>query len=136
MSWDIHLHDRNHFTVSQINLYGKDVISVPSGFWGTSAEYQVEPVEVNHVNQDDEPCESESANVENMWDCLKDHNLKGMGCTLPWSTKNNGSLCSSPTEYDSFHAGTLAGLNQGCNSIEKKMLEFWLEKILEFWLEK
>ena len=120
MSWDVHLHDKNHFTVSQINLYGKEVISAQSSVVsGTWAEYQVEPVEVNHVNQDDDPCESESSNVKIMWDCLKDHNFKGMGCTLPWSSKNVGPLCSTPAEYDLFHAGTLAGLNQGRNSIEK-----------------
>ena len=112
------MHDRNHFTISSILLYGKEMIygesSLVSGTW---AEYQVEPVEVNQVQQDDAPCEVESDNVKNMWDCLKAHNLKGMGCTLPWSSESNGPFCSSPQEYDSFHTGALAGLYQGTKYI-------------------
>ena len=118
-SWEIHLHDKNHFTPNQILLYGKDVIPVQSNVAsGTWSEYQVEPVEVNNVNQDDDPCESESDNVENMWTCLKDHNLKEMGCTLPWSAENLGPSCSSPEEYDSYHARAMAG--------ECSTVPFWI----------
>ena len=111
MSWDIHLHDRNHFTISSIMLYGKEVISVDSSVVsGTWTNYKVEPVEVNNVHQDDNPCESESDNVKDMWDCLKDHNLKGMGCTLPWSSESNGPLCSSPQEsVQQSHFGSRFG---------------------------
>ena len=114
MSWDIHLHDMNHFTVNTVMLYGKDVISPPSSVTsGTWSEYQVEPQEVHLVNQDDDPCEEEIGKVKNVWECLKDHNQQGLGCTLPWSNNTGGTLCSSPQEYDSFHTACMAGTNQG-----------------------
>ena len=112
--WDIHLHDKNHFTVNTVMLYGKDVISAESSVTsGTWSQYQVEPQVVNLVNQDDDPCEEEVINVKNMWECLKDHNLKGLGCALPWSNNTSGgTLCSTSLEYDLFHTGSMAGTDQ------------------------
>ena len=82
--WYIYLHDPKHFSFSQLMVYGKDLINVVSSVVsGTSSEYIVEPVEVNHINQDGEPCQG--SQTTGLWECIADHIYSKLNCTLPWS---------------------------------------------------
>ena len=102
-------------------LYGKELINVQSSIVsGTWTEYRVEPVEVNHINQDEEPCISDAAAVTNMWDCITNYMYSKLNCTLPWMAKaGDVNLCSSPQEYDIYLSEIIGGLGHKTEYIEK-----------------
>ena len=104
-------------------MYGQDTIGVQSrSVAGTKSEYEIDPVEVNLINQDYEPCISEKDKVKDLWKCLTDHFYSKLNCTLPWVaevTKKDVHLCSSPKEYDLYHAMTIRAMYQNSEYIEK-----------------
>ena len=75
-----------------------------SGMW---MEYEIDPVEVKHVDQEDDRCIQDSDDVKNIWECLVDHMYKDMNCSLPWSSKGDGANCTLAEDYDSFQAKIL-----------------------------
>ena len=123
LDWIIYLHDPHHFTMSQVMLYGKEMINVQSSVVsGTVSQYQVEPIGVNHINQEDEPCISDEDKVTDLWDCITDHMYSKMNCTLPWASKavdKDIQLCSSPEEYDLYYAEIKRGRYRDSQYIEK-----------------
>ena len=101
-------------TINQLFLYGRETISVDSStVSGTQSEYQIEPIEVNHINQDHKPCISEENEVTDLWECMTGHMYSKLNCTLPWVTEANDKnvhLCSSSNEYDLFYATVMGGM--------------------------
>ena len=104
-------------------MYGQEIINGQSGMVsGTWSQYTIYPLEVNHINQEKEPCISESNKITNIWDCLTHHIYTRLNCTLPWVEKaQNGNihLCSSPEEYDLFQAIAIQSMNLDSEYIEK-----------------
>ena len=80
MQWIVSLHDPNHWTTSTLWLYGKEVMAIDSSIaTGSWMRYQVEPIEVNHVNQVNSPCIPEEDNVTNAGDCIYDYIYSVLG---------------------------------------------------------
>ena len=114
------MHDPNHYTGSTLRLYGKEYIDIePSIVSGRWIKYQVEPTEVNHINQGNNPCIEEKNNRTDIWDCITDHMYSTMNCTLPWKMKTSDPLCSFSEEYDIFWSETMNALSHTTNYIEK-----------------
>ena len=121
-AWVVSLHDHNHWTPSTLWLYGKEVINIQSSIAsGTWRRYQVEPTEVNHVNQVNNPCISDESNSTIIGDCVIDHVLSGLNCNLPWRMKNiNYPLCSSSDEYDHFWSKSRKAMDHNTYYVEKE----------------
>ena len=104
-------------------MYGQEVINVRSNtISGSVSQYYVDPIEVNHVDQENEPCNSEEDDVKDLWQCLTDHLYSKLNCTLPWVAEKeneNSILCSAPEEYDLYQATMIDGMNQNSEYIEK-----------------
>ena len=102
-------------------LYGKELINVQSyTVSGTWTEYRVEPIEIQHINQDNAPCISDKTAVINMWDCIKEDMYSKLNCTLPWMAKaGDVNLCSSPQEYDIFFSEMDEGFSHNTEYLEK-----------------
>ena len=122
-NWAIYLHDPHHFADNHLIMYGEEIISVQSSrVTGTWSQYAVHPLEVNHINQDNEPCIAEAYKMTDIWECLTHHMYSRLNCTLPWVEKaknKNSHLCSSPEEYDLFLALTILTMNLNSEYIEK-----------------
>ena len=102
-------------------MYGKVQIHVQPST-GTYSIYEVEPIEVHHINQDNEPCISEHDKVMDLWACITDHIYSKINCTLPWAEEANDKdvhLCSSPEEYDLYYAAVMEGMFYNSEYIEK-----------------
>ena len=121
-AWVVSLHDHNHWTPSSLWLYGKEVINIQSSIAaGTWRRYQVEPTEVNHVNQVNNPCISDESNLTIIGDCVIDHVLSGLNCNLPWRImKTNYPLCSSSDEYDHFWSKSRKAMDHNTYYVEKE----------------
>ena len=104
-------------------MYGVEMINVRSStISGTLSQYHVDPIEVNYVDQENEPCISKEDNVKDLWPCITDHLYSKLNCTLPWvAEKENksGNLCSLPEEHDLYHATIINGMHQNSEYIEK-----------------
>ena len=118
--WIVDLHDPNHSTPSSLWLYGNEKFefesSVVSGYF---LRYQVEPTEVNNINQDNKPCITEDNKMNNMYDCITDYMYSALNCTLPWKKIiKDDQTCSSPEEYDHYLSESLKSFNYTTNYIE------------------
>ena len=98
-------------------MYGQEKINAQSSMVsGTWSIYTVHPLEVNHIDQDNEPCISEADKMTDTWECMTNHMYSRLDCTLPLvdnaKAKNkNIDLCSSPEEYDLFQEMTVQSMN-------------------------
>ena len=121
--WVIYLHDPHHFANNHLIMYGQEIISVQTSMVsGTWSQYTIEPLEVNHINQEKEPCISDANKITNIWECLTQHMYSRLNCTLPWDEKaknENNHLCSSPDEYDLFQVLAIESMNKNSEYIEK-----------------
>ena len=122
-AWAINLHDPHHWSNSHLLLYGLELLNVQtSDVSGTWSSYQIDPLEVHHINQDTEPCISEEDKVIDIWKCMTDHMYSKINCTLPWVAEAKDKdvhLCSSPAEYDLYHATIMRGVYINTDYIEK-----------------
>ena len=122
-AWAIHLHHPHHWSNSHLMLYGQELINVQSSdVSGTWSSFQIDPLEVHHINQNTEPCISEEDKVIDIWECMTAHMYSKINCTLPWVAETKDKdvhLCSLPAEYDLYHATIIEGIYQNSEYIEK-----------------
>ena len=114
----MHLHDPKHLTVTYLDLYGKERIRPEPG---AKTIFIIEPTEVIHINQENNPCILEKDKMKNIWDCITEQIYQGMNCSLPWSSKKVGPQCSLPEEYNSYYARTVNALMLDADHIEKAL---------------